>query len=716
MPIAPALSSSFGESRTTAFHAGIDIKTWGRTGYEVRAIDDGYIERVRTSPWGYGRAVYQRLSDGRMAVYAHLEAFVGPALQRVRAAQQESMRYSIDLWFKEGEIPVRRGEVIARSGESGAGPPHLHLELRDRDNIPINPLLGDYAIDDATPPVLKRLALVPLGRYSRVDGRAEPFSVALRWDEPSRSFAASDTVQVRGRIGVAVLVWDRAEAAANKLAPHQLGLRVDGQDAFLVSYDRISYADGHQVQLDRLSIDYPGGTGRFHALFRPPGSRLEFYQRPGDGLLRSAVGTGPGFLSEGVHQIEVFAVDANGNRARALLHIAVNDVPSLRTVAVVPQGDGWAIEGEIADGDDALLNSVLYHRKKKGVWKQHSARQVAAASGLLRWDVGTEKGLWKLQVRDAKGGVDSLVCAVPPTDADALAAMRVARRARADAVQLVLHVGDALSRQPRVLLGERVLWPRQIAQHTYEVHVPLGEEPGDRIEAVVALGDRRRSIELDQVAVRPGAAQRIELADREVALDVAQRSAYDIVFPQAERFVPQVPEGLVAVGQGYALGPEDVPFDARVGVWLRCAPTACQDARVGLYQEMGEAQWGLVGSERQEGSVGASLRRLGRFALLRDGIAPEVDGLRPRRAAKTRDRQPQLSARIDDAGSGIGREEDIAIELNGQALIAEYDPEAKTVRARPPQELALGAHEWTVRVRDMAGNERLVRSAFRVVK
>ena len=281
---------------------------------------------------------------------------------------------------------------------------------------------------------------------------------------------------------------------------------------------------------------------------------------------------------------------------------------------------------------------------------------------------------------------------------------------------LRLLSSDVLSQQPRVLVGERVLWPRQVAQRTYEVYVPLGHEPGDRIEVTVALGDRRRSIKLDQVAVRPGAARRVELANREVALDFAERSAYKIVFPQAERFVPQVPDGLVAVGSGYALGPEDVPFDARVGVWLRCAPNTCEDAQVGLYQAVGEAQWGLVGSERQEGVIGASLRRLGRFALLRDARAPEVDGLRPRRDTRIADRRPRLSARIDDAGSGIGREEDITIELNGQALIAEYDPEAKTVRARPSQDLAPGPHEWTVRVRDMAGNERAVHSAFRVVK
>ena len=145
---------------------GIDFKTWGSIGCEVRAVDDGYIVRVRTSPWGYGRAVYQRLADGRTAVYAHLSAFVGPARERVEVAQRTAQRYSVDLWFKSGEIPVRRGDVIALSGESGAGPPHLHFELRDEDNKPINPLLKDYAVDDTTPPVMRRIGLVPPGERS----------------------------------------------------------------------------------------------------------------------------------------------------------------------------------------------------------------------------------------------------------------------------------------------------------------------------------------------------------------------------------------------------------------------------------------------------------------------------------------------------------------------------------------------------------------------
>ena len=53
-----ALTSTFGEYRPGRFHAGLDIKTWGKEGYPILAVDDGYVWRVRTSPWGYGRAIY----------------------------------------------------------------------------------------------------------------------------------------------------------------------------------------------------------------------------------------------------------------------------------------------------------------------------------------------------------------------------------------------------------------------------------------------------------------------------------------------------------------------------------------------------------------------------------------------------------------------------------------------------------------------------------
>ena len=125
---------------------------------------------MRTSPWGYGRVLYQKLADGRMVVYAHLESFAEPMAELVQQAQQQRGRYSVDLYFKEGEIPVLGDSVIAWSGESGAGPPHLHLELRDANNVAVNLLLHGFAIADTIAPTLqtsgpsRRMVAMPKSR------------------------------------------------------------------------------------------------------------------------------------------------------------------------------------------------------------------------------------------------------------------------------------------------------------------------------------------------------------------------------------------------------------------------------------------------------------------------------------------------------------------------------------------------------------------------
>ena len=69
------LTTVFGDVRPRRYHAGLDIRTYGQSGYDLYAIDDGYIERIRVSSSGYGKAIYIRLIDGRIVVYAHLSKF-----------------------------------------------------------------------------------------------------------------------------------------------------------------------------------------------------------------------------------------------------------------------------------------------------------------------------------------------------------------------------------------------------------------------------------------------------------------------------------------------------------------------------------------------------------------------------------------------------------------------------------------------------------------
>ena len=164
------LTSTFGEFREAHFHSGIDVSTHGKTGYPCYAVATGDIARVRVSCRGYGKAVYLRMEDGRTAVYAHLSEFTGALGDTVRAIQQSLGTVHFDREFPQGTIPVQRGELIARTGQSGAGIAHLHFEIRDQQERALDPLSYGIGVDDAKPPRVTRIALTPLTPESSVDG------------------------------------------------------------------------------------------------------------------------------------------------------------------------------------------------------------------------------------------------------------------------------------------------------------------------------------------------------------------------------------------------------------------------------------------------------------------------------------------------------------------------------------------------------------------
>ena len=72
LPIQPAISSNFCEYREGHFHAGLDLRTFGEEGLPCRASCGGYVSRVRTSAYGYGKAVYVQCDSGETLVYSNV--------------------------------------------------------------------------------------------------------------------------------------------------------------------------------------------------------------------------------------------------------------------------------------------------------------------------------------------------------------------------------------------------------------------------------------------------------------------------------------------------------------------------------------------------------------------------------------------------------------------------------------------------------------------
>ena len=215
------LSSSFAEFRPGHLHAGLDIRTFGREGIPCLAVDDGYVSRLRASHFGYGKAVYLKLASGETIVYAHLAEYSARIDSAIYDAQLRSNRYRVDIYPDPADLPVKRGEIIGYTGRTGTVAPHLHFEVRNEREQPINPLDVGWELPDTIPPLLRRIKWYPLTKESRVNGWCSA-DVARLTQVGSTTCASVDTMEVEGSVGLAVDVIDRLSTSSGKLAPYRV--------------------------------------------------------------------------------------------------------------------------------------------------------------------------------------------------------------------------------------------------------------------------------------------------------------------------------------------------------------------------------------------------------------------------------------------------------------------------------------------------------------
>jgi hypothetical protein len=270
------MTSSFGEFRPGHFHAGIDLSTWGKVGYRVLAIGDGHVSRIRVSPYGYGRAVYLKLDSGEIVVYAHLSKFNSKIENIVEAEQTRKGRFNVQKYFSGKELRVKAGELLAYSGQTGIGVPHLHFEMRDAANRPINPLLKGYQITDSEVPVVSGISFTPLDGFSQVNGDYKPF-IARPKTQVSGHYVLSAPVVISGNVGLGVSAFDQADGASNRFGVYELELLINETLVFSSRYDRFSYDVTRHLVLDRDFRLDQRGYGKFYKLYRDIGNQVEFY-------------------------------------------------------------------------------------------------------------------------------------------------------------------------------------------------------------------------------------------------------------------------------------------------------------------------------------------------------------------------------------------------------------------------------------------------------
>ncbi|MBI1796754.1 MAG: M23 family metallopeptidase [Candidatus Eisenbacteria bacterium] len=239
------LNGGFGEYRSGHFHAGVDLGTNHVVGKTVYAPLSGWIERVRTSGVGYGRSLYLHGADGRLLVFGHLDAFAGPLAAYVDSVQTATAQYEQDLWLPDGRFRVASGAIVAWSGESGAGGPHLHFEIR-RGDMAYVPMRAGLAIADSASPEIGRVTLEPLDDTSYVERGSAPYSLRLG--------ARPETLRVIGRVRAAVEAHD-ARPGVRGMEPWRVEMEW-GVERVACEFDSLSWAT------DMIESEYVYDNGR----------------------------------------------------------------------------------------------------------------------------------------------------------------------------------------------------------------------------------------------------------------------------------------------------------------------------------------------------------------------------------------------------------------------------------------------------------------------
>lgn len=304
------MSSSFGETRSAHFHAAMDIGTWGHEGYAVFAARDGIVQRVSVSPFGYGNVIYLLHDDGSISLYAHLKDFHPAIRQVVDSVRIQDYSADFNQNLEDRQIHFRKGQQIGWTGSTGVGPPHLHFELRTPEGRPFNPLLAGLRIEDTIPPQFSGLAIEPLSAHAKVSGSKEIHRLRPGTRQGIYHFGSVDT---EGVVGLAVNVFDRANASNNIHAVYELKMYVNGEKYFHSRVDSFSYAQSRQVFLDRVYPILRSERRGYQRLYVRPANTLPFYKETGH--------SGKLDLPPGTHEIVIEAADYFGNRSKAMLEI-----------------------------------------------------------------------------------------------------------------------------------------------------------------------------------------------------------------------------------------------------------------------------------------------------------------------------------------------------------------------------------------------------------
>ena len=265
------ITSSFGESRGTRYHAGIDFSTDMEEGWAVIAPDDGTVEFAAKGAFGYGRYIKFRTKDKYVWLFAHLSEYnpkIDAAIRKeILKKQKPKVQLNLNIRFK-------KGDTLAYSGSSGIGNPHLHIERRTPDaKAVLNPCAKINCTDTIPPTILE----------------AAPYT---------------------GGLAVKIVDYSR-EPLENPMSIYSLEIFQNKKKLFEKKYDSLTFTGMSKIKDDILRVEDSVSTvGDWHFVRIENGEFCPSFATNVENIQRGSRGDPRGRpLPEGFPKIEIIATD-----------------------------------------------------------------------------------------------------------------------------------------------------------------------------------------------------------------------------------------------------------------------------------------------------------------------------------------------------------------------------------------------------------------------
>ncbi len=653
LEVKAGISSNFGEFRGNRVHTGVDLRTNGVTGYKVYAIQSGKVVRLCVKKLGFGNAIYIQHPNGQMSVYAHLDRFVeeGLGLRSIVKQYQKKRgtKYPGNIYL---EKPVKRGQLIGYSGETGYGLPHLHFELRQGGAIPIDPFEHGFDYEDTTPPVIESFLIEPLGSQSFVDG--EHWQQEYAAEQEQGQYVVKEIPRIHGKVRFTASMFDQI-GAQNRVGVDQidlyiaysgvdqLDLYVDQDTYFSNQFDKVTYSTNHR---GGLVYDY-----NFTRLSNPSRYYYRLYNiSPQNFPYRKVFSKNKGIwdtatAQEGLHTVTLEIRDVKGNLSVAQMQVFVEKQPSVQ-LAYPPLQKGWTMQVREFQGFIEVI---------------------AQTADALR-DVPT------LQIEQQKKKSQTLK--LTPRGKNLFSATYDLTPGRDGVLELTVR---ASTQDGTPLEGTR----------TYPVQTVFAKKGG-----TVHYGSKA------SMTFPAGALY------ENIFANIFPTTAYESTdgLPVIGEVYDFRPAGcpLEKRGSIRIQYPVDANNVQQLGIFW-------WDAIKQRWYFMDDRR------DSKAHSLTAKIIYPSIYAILRDTVKPVISRLKPESGSTVNASLDEVSARISDRGKGVD-EGSIVVTLDGKRVDGEYDPDRDTYTYELTGKLSAGKHTLVVNASDKAGHAAVSKTSTFVVE